>query len=134
MADPDIITVTVTDFDPNHQPFPSATFTYSGTDVDASGTINPPPGVVSVFELTPAADSPWTPAPLTPAPAAAWFEIDGWTITVDGTNLGNGASAGFRVSVVLDQVTYVDDPTIIMVDPPKPLPRGDRERAEHQAV
>jgi hypothetical protein len=134
MSDPIIVTVTVIDFNPNTNP-PSATFTYSGTGVDAAGRITPQVGVVSVYTFTPAPGSPWTPAPpLTAAPEASWVQIDGWTMTVDGTHLGPGAAAGYRLSVVFQGVTYVDDPTILMVDPPQPLPVGSSERAVHKAV
>ena len=114
------ITVTVTNFDPDNR---TATFAYSGTDSDSAGAINPPTGVVTVYTFTPAPDSPWTPAPpLTPMPAADWITIDGWSMTVDGTNLGQGAAAGYRLTVVFQGQSYVNDPTIIMVDPPKIVP------------
>jgi hypothetical protein len=120
MANPETftITVTVTDFNPDAKPNPTATFSYSDPVIDK--IIQPQTGVETVYQLTPAPGSPWTEAPFTPSPAADWLVLDDqdWTVTIDGTNLGQGASAGFRVSVVLDQVTYVDDPTIIMVDPP----------------
>ncbi|MBV8200434.1 MAG: hypothetical protein JOZ15_07400 [Acidobacteria bacterium] len=133
-ADPRNVTVTVAvtdfNFDPN-----TATFTYSGSDIKPSGVINPPPGFVTIYTFTPASDSPWTAAPpLTPAPAAAWMAIDGWTVTVDATNLGKGASAGFRLSVVFQGGTFVDDPTIIMVDPPSRQPASGRQVAVHAAV
>ncbi len=123
MANPATFTVTVTvdDFNPDAEPNPTATFTYSDAVVD--GTIKPLTGTVSVYQFTPAPGSAWTEAPFTATPAADWlvFDDQDWTVTIDGTNLGQGASTSFRVSVVLDQVTYVDDPTIIMVDPPGEL-------------
>jgi hypothetical protein len=121
MANPEnfTVTVTVTDFNPDAKPLPTATFTYSGDGIDGK-TIKPKTGVVSVYTFIPLQGSPWTEAPFTPAPAAGWLQLDSqdWIVTVDGTSLQQSASAGFKVSVVLSKVTYVDDPTIIMVDPP----------------
>ncbi|HEY6324498.1 MAG TPA: hypothetical protein VJA16_23375 [Thermoanaerobaculia bacterium] len=129
MADPVNIpvTVAVTDFNPDTR---QATFVYSGTSVteqDGKWFFNPETGNVTIYELTPATGSPWQTMPLTPLqdPPPQWVQYDGWTITVNATNVGAGASAGastsFRVSVVLPPVTYVDDPTIIVVDPPGEL-------------
>jgi hypothetical protein len=116
MTDPIAVTVTVDNFDPDNH---TATFTYSGIGVDPTGVIHSLTGVESVYQLTPAPGSPWTPiTPLTARPGAQWLKIDGWTVTVEGDLLGDGASAGFVLSVEFGTETYPDDPTIIMVDPP----------------
>jgi hypothetical protein len=124
MTDPLTVTipviVAVTDFNGDKND-PKATFTYSIPGVgETGGQFNTDTKQVTVYELTSAHDSPWTKAPLTAAPAADWLWVDkdDWTVTVLGNLLQKGASAGFRVSVVLDTITYVGDPTIIMVDPP----------------
>jgi hypothetical protein len=127
MSDPTLvtITVTVTDFNPDAKPFPSATFGYSDipsdivvANVNGKWTINPWTGLETWLQLTPAPDSPWTKGSLTPNPSVPWVTYDGWTVKVDGTRMGKGAATQFRLTVVQDKVSYVDDPTIIMVDPP----------------
>jgi hypothetical protein len=115
------VTVTVVDFNGDKES-PKATFTYSlPPGVDPTVILfKTATGQVTEYDLTPATDSPWTQSPLTPAPAADWLWLDktAWTVRVLGNLLEKGASAGFRVSVVFEKITYVDDPTIIMVDPP----------------
>ena len=129
--DPRNVTITVT-FDVD-----SHAFTLSGPDCDPDGNLQPPIGVVSVylFELTTTPpDSAVSPVPITITTQTSWLSLtDNWVLTVDGTNLEASDAASYRISVAFQGATFVHDPTIVMVDPPTPVPGaavgGDRPAA-----